>query len=442
MIPLKGRLRTRGPAARVVRRTCLVLFVIVGPLGVAAHASAAATDCSISSQNAFVRDVLSDVYLWRDYVPALDVSRFDSPDAVLDAARYRTYDTSFSYITSQAASDALFSRSQYLGVGLSSAWRGDQLFISQVFPGGPADDAGLKRGDRIVEIGSRAIADLVRDGATRDIFGEAEADVAIDLVLDRRGLRLEARLTKRAVVIPPVSNSRVLGLDGRRVGYLFFRTFTAPAIDALNSAFTELKKQDVTELILDLRYNSGGLVSVAQHLGSLIGGTLTNGQVFAAYTHNDRHVPRNRVLRFQARDNALRLNRVVVIATRASASASEVLINALRPFMTVVIVGERTYGKPVGQYLLPFCGRVIAPVAFAVRNADGEGDFFAGLPVTCPAEDDLGHNLGEVSEASLHEALTHLRTGACSPSSTSTLMRRRSVPVPLAAGWPALLGAH
>jgi len=105
----------------------------------------------------------------------------------------------------------------------------------------------------------------------------------------------------------------------------------------------------------------------------------------------------------------------VVITTRASASASELVINALRPFMPVVVVGDTTYGKPVGQYSIPFCDKVLHPVAFSLRNADGAADYFAGIPATCAAADDAEHQLGDPAEASLAEALTYVRTDACSP---------------------------
>lgn len=430
---------TRTTVWQLSRSVMVVLLILVRPLDGLAQTTTPPAECSLQQQNRFVRDVMSDVYLWRQHVPALDIARLDSPESVLAATRYRSLDSTFSYITSQTASDALFARSEYTGVGLSSIWRGDRLFISQVFPGSAASDAGLQRGDEIVEVGGRTIPELIQSG-TIDVFASAPT---IDMVALRNGRRLVARLIKRAVTIPPVSNARTLNVDGRRVGYVFFRNFTEPSVNALNTTFVELKRQGVTELVLDLRYNSGGLVTIAQYLGGLIGGTLTNGQIFASYSHNDRHEPRDRILRFRAMDHSLRLNRVFVITTRTSASASEVLINALRPFMPVVVVGERTYGKPVGQYLLRFCDRVIAPVAFALRNADGEGDFFAGLPVTCAAEDDLGHEFGDASEASLREVLTHLRTGACSPTGVNSALTHLQVsPVPRTRGWTSVLGAH
>jgi C-terminal processing protease CtpA/Prc len=127
----------------------------------------------------------------------------------------------------------------------------------------------------------------------------------------------------------------------------------------------------VDDLVLDLRYNGGGLVNVAQHLASYIGGIRTDGQVFAEYFHNDKNAFRNRILQFEPKPGRLTLDRLIVVTTRGSASASELVINALRPFMPVVVIGDTTYGKPVGQYAIGFCDKLLAPVSFSLRNADG-----------------------------------------------------------------------
>jgi hypothetical protein len=109
-----------------------------------------------------------------------------------------------------------------------------------------------------------------------------------------------------------------------------------------------------------------------------------------------------------------------------------------------VIVGDRTYGKPVGQYAIPFCDKVLAAVAFKLTNADGQGDYFDGLAPNCAAADDLDAQLGDPGEASLKEALTVIATGACTPA-TAVPERARpqsSRPVIRATGWDAVLGAH
>jgi hypothetical protein len=156
----------------------------------------------------------------------------------------------------------------------------------------------------------------------------------------------KATLKKRVVTIPPVQMTKLYEVDGRKVGYIVFRNFVEPSVAALDDSFNALRDAGATELVLDMRYNGGGLVSVAQHLASLIGGDRMTGKVLAEYVHNDRHRELNSKLLFQAKPNALNLTRLVVITTRASASASELIINGLRPYIPVTVVGDRTYGMP------------------------------------------------------------------------------------------------
>ena len=194
-----------------------------------------------------------------------------------------------------------------------------------------------------------------------------------------------------------------------------------------------------------MRYNGGGLVSVAQHLAGLIGGPPLVGQVFVQFTHNDKQTSRNTAYRFESKPQALGVSRLVVIATPGSASASEAMINGLRPYMDVKVVGDRTYGKPVGQYGFDFCDKVLYPVAFLVTNARGQADFFGGIPADCAAADDLDRPLADAREASLAEALSVLRSGRCSGQAAAAAvqqetLRQRVREVPMD-GWRQTLNA-
>jgi hypothetical protein len=131
-----------------------------------------------------------------------------------------------------------------------------------------------------------------------------------------------------------------------------------------------------------------------------------------------------------------------VITTRSSASASELIINALRPFIPVLIVGDRTYGKPVGQYQFEFCDKVLAPVSFTLRNSKGEGDFYDGFAPDCAAADDIGHQIGDVQEASLHEALTLLDKGSCSAASMLTRRLSTAPSRRQSFGWQSVVNAY
>ena len=431
--------------SRIAFFACAVVALCLGP------ADAQPRNCSITGQNLYVRDVLQELYYWYQFLPDPDPARFSSPEAYLEAVRYRPLDDSFSYIAPRAATDAFYSSSQFIGFGfgtqsfLVNEGTAVEMRVTQVFPESPASEAGLQRGDRILAIGGVTVTDWWLMGQLGAALGPSEIDYTTSLAY-RRGEAepVEVTVTKRAVTIPTVSETRVFEVDGVKVGYVFFRNFVEPSVDALNQAFGTLREAGVRELVLDLRYNGGGLVSVAQHLASLIGGTRTNGQVLAEYFHNDKNAARNQIIRFEEKELALTLERLVVIATPGTASASELVINALRPFIPVVVIGDRTYGKPVGQYGVNFCDKTAFPVAFTLRNANGEGDFFGGIPATCAAPDDLERQLGDPGEGSLAEALHFVQHGTCSrPVSSEARRAGRSTRAPIReSGFQELINAR
>jgi C-terminal peptidase prc len=404
------------------------------------------SSCNTTAQNLWVRDALTEVYYWYKFLPAgVNPASFNSPEAYLEAVRYRPIDNSFSFISLAASSDAFYSDSQFIGYGFGNQTTSTEIRVLQVYDDSPASEAGLSRGDRIVTVNGRTISSMVSDGTIGNAFGAATIGVATTIEWETlAGARRNARMVKRLVTIPTVSLTSVTEVDGRKVGYLFFRNFVQPSTDALTDAFAALKTAGATELVLDLRYNGGGLVDVAVHLASLIGGARTNGQVMLNYVHNDKLAPTyNKSTRFTNPEQALNLQRLVVITTRGSASASELVINSLRPYIPVTIIGDTTYGKPVGQYGLRFCDKILYPVAFSIKNVNLEGDFFDGLAVDCAAGDDYTHQLGDVAEASLAEALTFIRTGACTPKSAEARLRAQRMPfVFRPTGWASILNAQ
>jgi C-terminal peptidase prc len=384
-----------------------------------ALAGAQTQDCSTLGQTHYVRSVLREYYYWYQQLPDPDPGLFPSPEAYLEAVRLRPLDESFSYISAEAASDAFFSESQYVGFGFRNMLTASaDLRIAEAFPGSPAAAAGLDRNQQILEIDGRSVADLAAAGLIDSAFGPPTVGHTVRLrVRNPDGAEREETLVKALVTIPTVAVTRTFDVEGRRVGYVLFHNFVQPSNAALDAAFTQLGQEGATDLVLDLRYNGGGLVSVAQHLADLIGGMRTNALLMARYVHNDRQSHRDSSLFFDSAAAALSAPRLVAITTRSSASASELVINALKPYLPVATIGDNTYGKPVGQYGFRFCGKIVWPVAFSIRNAADQGDYFGGFAPDCVAPDDLGHPLGDPREGSLSEALHYAASGGCSAGS-------------------------
>ena len=443
MRPLRAVTRALLAAVGLAALSCAESHAPTAPDG-------AGTSCTPLGQSQFVRAVLQEYYLWYRELPDPDLSRFSTPEQYLDAVRVRPRDETFSYIAPKAESDAFFSDSQFIGFGFRSVLLGpSELRVADVFANSPASRAGIDRGSRFLEVNGRTIADLVASGQLGSVFGPSQVGVSARIrFVDRAGAEHDQTLIKELVTIPTVAVEETYRVGGRRVGYLVFENFVRPSTDALTATFGRFRDAGVNELVLDLRYNGGGLISVAQHLGGLIGGSGTSGQPFVRFIHNDRQTARNSTLTFPDPGSSLGVSRLVVVATRSSASASELVINALRPFMPVTVVGDHTYGKPVGQYGFDFCDKTFFPVAFSTRNARDEGDYFDGIAADCAAPDDIARAFGDPAEGSLATALDFLASGRCSPVAAAQAraqsLRRPSIERQphQEDGWRALIGAY
>jgi len=386
----------------------------------------AVTECSTIGQNRFVYDTLSQWYYWNSTLPDINPDTYASPEAVLDAMIVNAPVTDrFSYITDKQASDDFFSKGQFTGLGFTSRNIDNRLFLALVFSDSPAALAGLKRGDEIISINNVNVNETLTAGNSVD-FGDSTVGTTTTIeYLDSAGDTFTKTIVKDNVNVDTVPVSSVIDNNGVPTGYLHFYTFIEPSTAALNAAFQQFTNAGVSELVVDVRYNGGGLVTVANYLSGLIGGTTTAGEVLSKRLHNAQRVGENETTTFSDQPNALDLNRVVFITGGGSASASELVINSLQPFLDVVLVGDTTFGKPVGQYGFDFCDNTLFPVSFETVNANDEGGYFEGLTADCSAPDDLAIALGNTAEASLAEALVYLDTGACSPVSAATANKVR-----------------
>lgn len=429
----------------------LLLSACGGSGGSAGNASApapVASSCSVTGQNRQILSTMQSWYYWNQYLPTdIDPASYSSTGAFLNALVYKPLDR-YSFITTQAANQAFYGAGQYVGVGISEeVFNGNQLRLTDVYPGSSAAKAGFVRGGYITSVNGTPVATLLANNQLNSAMGTAT--VGAQLTLGYRspsGSTRTVTLTKTVVTQPNVSLIQSFNDGGRKVGYFFFQNFITPSTNELQQAFAQLQADGDHELIIDERYNTGGLLSVAQFLGSLVVGNSDAGQVFSTLNYNNQHTDQNQTLNFQTVSHSLNLNRVVIITTGSTASASELLINALKPYIDVVTVGSDTYGKPVGENGFNFCSYVLYPMTFNMLNAAGNGNYFSGIPPTCPAVDDLDHPLGNPDEASLATALYYIANGNCGPNAAhaARVLSRAAAHQPLRRpyGWRSLLNAH
>ena len=396
--------------------------------------------CSVVAQNTFVQDVMLDIYLWADEVVPINPADFDSPEAVL--AELRVPQDKFSFMLSTAADDAFFGQGQFVGLGFRTmATAPDELRVLEVFEDSVAERGGLARGDFILEVNGRPIAEVLANEGFSASLGPAEIGVVVELKWQSNdNPPVTGEFVKDVVTIPPVSRLTILDTPTGPVGYLLFRSFVNTAVEVLDEAFASFQQAGVKQIVMDLRYNGGGLLSVAEVLANLMGGVSASGQIFYTLEFNEANSFRNTSSQFRNLDRSIDLDKMVFITTGSSASASEMVINGLEPFFDVVIVGDTTFGKPVGQVGIDFCGKTLRPVSFRTVNADGTSDFFDGLPVDCPAADDIEFSLGDPSEASFAEALHFIENGVCSTGVSFLRQQADSKPDQDRRAW-RLLGA-
>lgn len=403
--------------------------------------------CSLRAQQDFADQVLNEWYLFPDLLdgsvnPASFTSVQDYLDARVAPARAQDRDRFFTFATSIAEENALISSGSSAGFGIRLAYdtAANRVFVVEAFENANGFAAGLDRGSEIVAIGTssadlQSVSALMAAGGPQAVvnaLGPSTAGTTRVLrFVQPDGTVIERSITKTDFALDPISDrygTLIITDAGRRVGYLNLRTFiVADAADQLREAFGTFSREGVTELVIDLRYNGGGLVSVADTLGDLLGRGRV-GEVWSRTVLRASKASENETELFDNESNAIAPTRIAFIGTGATASASELVINSMIPYLgsNLALVGANTFGKPVGQFAFDQsgCDLRIRAVTFQSVNAAGQGEYYSGLasvvPNTCQADDDILRPFGDPQEASLAAALDFLAGRSCTAIDAST----------------------
>lgn len=391
------------------------------------------SSCSNDGQKQFVLDALYDWYLWNDQLPTnINIADYATPESLVTEVT-ETYGPQkpdgtpldrFSSVGSLQADQQFFGEGRYEGFGFSWREEGGEMRFTGAFPDSPAAIAGFARGETVVTLDGRTYADIVAAEGINAFFDAADT-VSFEIRrLDTT--TYSADVTKAIVTIPPVPQSRLIDVGNGvpPVGYMEFRTFISTAEPRFATVFADFAAAGVTDVIIDMRYNGGGLVRTAELLGDYLGSVANPGDIFSRTEFNADRAPANNSIDLFANPavaNGLNTSRFIVIGTKGTASASELVTNSLIPYADVWIVGDNTFGKPVGQVGIEFCEKILRPTSFRTANALGDGDYFDGLPVDCPAADDLGVPVGDDNDPNVIAALSIATTGACpAPAASSS----------------------
>ena len=395
--------------------------------------------CSLSERKAWALGQLQEWYLFPELLDtSVNPDNFSSLSSYVDAlvapARAQSRDRFFTHVASIAEENAFFNSGSSAGFGvrLSYDTTANRVFVIEAFEGAPALAAGIDRGTEIVAIGTSAsnlqsVSSLMQSGGPQAVvnaLGPSTAGTTRVLRVVTNGATSDRTVTKADFELTPISSRygvKVFDDGGTKVGYVNMRTFIGTSDPALRNAFANFKSQGITRVIVDLRYNGGGLVSIAELFGDLLAANRV-GQVFSRTTFRASKASNNETDNFGSQSQAIAATKIAFIGTTGSASASELLINAFTPYLNANsgLIGTNTFGKPVGQIALDraACDDRLRPVAFRTENAAGQGDYYTGLATkvaaTCSAGDDFTKPLGDPTEASVKVALDFLAGRSCS----------------------------
>ena len=400
--------------------------------------------CSLSERKTWALGQLQEWYLFPELLDTtVNPASFTTVNAYIDAlvapARAQSRDRFFTHLASITEENAFFNSGSSAGFGIRLTYdtTARRVFVVEAFEGAPALAAGIDRGTEIIAVGTSAsnlqtVDSLIQSGGPQAVvnaLGPLTAGTTRVLRVVTNGVSQDRTVTKSDFALTPVSSRygvKVIDNGGTKVGYINLRTFIDTADPALRNAFATLKSQGVTQVIVDLRYNGGGLVSIAELMGYLMGSDKV-GQVFSFTTFRSSKANNNDQKNFGAQSQAITATKIAFIGTTGTASASELVINAFTPYLHTnsALIGTNTFGKPVGQIALDkaSCDDRLRPVAFRTENSAHQGDYYTGLATrmeaTCSAGDDYTKPLGDPAEASVKVALDFLAGRSCSAIASS-----------------------
>jgi carboxyl-terminal processing protease len=396
----------------------------------------------------WIYDWMNDVYYWNDMFPSdINIEEETDPEALFYELVYASEDR-WSFITDDYETLESELSGMTLSMGYSPMFglftNTNMVFIvvEYIYPGSPAEAAGLKRGDIILTING----DFMDTTNYYDLYSQTSYTVGLGECSGNTIAMSGKTISMTAAIIDadPLIYDTIFNISGVKTGYIVYTEFITGSAEAyketLDAVFDDFKSKEVSELIVDLRYNPGGEIDAAAYLASAISpaSAVSNASVFSTFVYNaqlqnyyeltEGPESENLVCKFPANSHNINLDRVYFMTTYYTASASELLITGLEPYMDVRIVGEATYGKYVGSWLIYDDNEprkhnwAIVPVVLKYANADGYTDFKNGLKPDHTIEDDLieARPFGDTGDPMLAYALENITGTTIGPTIKST----------------------
>lgn len=406
--------------------------------------------------NQWIHEYMSALYYWNDELPAYK-SSYANPEVYFEtlineedrfSAIFDDYQEIMNKLNGVTASDVGFEFELFRE---SSANKNVVGVVVYVKPGTTASTMGIKRGDMFRKINGKQIT-IDNYSGLINTFYDATTKVTVTFS-DFNGYTFVDRTPSSIVKVlnykeDPVYLDTVYTIQNRKIGYLVYNFFTTDSGDEtmhydleMNNIFGKFKQENITDLVIDLRYNSGGMVTSAIHLASMLVPNLTANKVLTYTDYNQNYTDYFNSAEFKQQydvnpfiDNFAtaievekpakhsypvqnigdRLQRIYFLTGRGTASASEMVINGLKPYINCVLIGDTTVGKNVGSTLVYDEENTkknrwaMMPIILKYFNKDHQSDFTNGFVPDYLMQDDYSHSLGDTREALLAKAISQI----------------------------------
>jgi len=399
--------------------------------------------------------LFKDEYMFTDVIPAYDVVNphsFANNDSLF--AKLTRYSTTpkdhYSFIDKTGYVSSVIGGGVSQGdIGLSVTYNAlNDMRVTEVSKGSPSYAQSVHRGWQVTAVNGNT--NMTYDGSSvggnstnitrisNAIYNSSSVSLTF---LKPDNTSVTKTLNAASYTIDPVTFDSVYTFGARKVGYMVLSYFIdlTNIQTELNSVFSSFVSQGVTDLVVDLRYNGGGSVATSEYMADLIApssvgidstkvmytavfNSIVQNQTYSTFTKTCKLPPPYQTYFYSdlfdaentgdvidyVKKGSLNIQNVVFLVTDGTASASELLINNLKPYMNVKLIGKTTYGKPYAFFPIPVGGYDMYAISFKTANSLNQGDYYNGLSVNVDMYEDLTKDWGKLDEAYLNQAFMTL----------------------------------
>ncbi|HBH47896.1 MAG TPA: hypothetical protein DDX98_04615 [Bacteroidales bacterium] len=356
----------------------------------------------------FIGTVMDYWYFWYNDMPSVDIYNYDTPENLLEDLKVSQ--DKWSFVAPEEIVSATFDEGEDFGFGISLGLDSqDSIRVAFVFNNTNAYSSGVRRGWLLEELNDQPVH---KDFDFSEFFSTSAGSMKMKFRDNKNTIQI-LTLSRELFNQNGIFYTNTYEIDGKKTGYMVYNSFLGYTEDELINTIANLQAQSIDELIIDLRFNRGGYLDIAQFIANALVPPNKSNELFLSFSFNDqRSATHNEDLYFDTEALNLGLERVFFITNEYSASASELVINCLKPHMDVLHIGERTSGKPYAMGKFVFQDWVLYPVIAKTLNANGFAEYDDGIIPDITVFDEYMHDWGDAQEPALAKAFEYIQTGS------------------------------